>query len=463
MTTNKIPPGPKGLPILGNAVQLLRDPFNYPQQCVGKYGDVIRFRFAGLNFYLLIHPDAIEYVLRGNHRNFSKDKGSHMLSGLVGQGLLTSEGDFWRRQRRLAQPAFQLDQIQRYSDFMVAFSKHMIDSWRPGETRDVHVDFMRLTLEIIGQTLFTTNVAGMADTVGECLEIVMRYYASPIIWFPWLQRLTWLPANRRFRQAVDKLDKIIYESIQQRRQSGEERNDLLGRLLAARDEDGSAMSDLQLRDELITLFLAGHETTALALSYTFYLLANHPEVDARLAAEVEEVLGGRLPTSADVPRLRYAEWVIKESMRLYPPAYSIGREALEDCEIAGFHVPKGTQISLFQWIVHRDPRWFDDPEAFRPERWDNDLAKRLPRCAYFPFGDGPRVCIGNQFAMMEAILVLTTVVQRFRLTLVPGFKLKLMPSVTMRPKHGVSMIVHERAKVPEEADRATATVQSTAS
>jgi cytochrome P450 len=236
----------------------------------------------------------------------------------------------------------------------------------------------------------------------------------------------------------------MYETITARRAGAGGGDDLLARFLAARDEDGSRMTDRQLRDELVTLFLAGHETTALALSFCFYLLAQHPEAEARLAAEVDEVLGGRPPASADLPRLRYAEWVVKESMRLYPPVPSIGREALADCEIGGYHVPRGTQLAMLQWVVHRDGRWFPDPEAFRPERWANDLARRLPRGAYFPFGDGPRVCIGNHFAMLVAVLVLATVIHRYRLELVPGFQLKLLSSVTLRPQHGIPMVVRER-------------------
>jgi cytochrome P450 len=456
MTRSRVPPGPKGLPFVGNALLMLRNaPLDYTIRCAREYGDVVRLRFGSLTFYLLVHPDAIEYVLRGNHRNFMKDKGSHMLTGLVGQGLLTSEGDFWRRQRRLSQPAFQLDQIQKYSASMVAAAERALQDWRPGQTRDIHADMSRLTLDIIGQTLFSSSVAGVADTVGAALEVVMKYYASLAIWFPWFQRLP-LPVNRRFRKAVAQLDQIIYDTIHQRRKSGVDCGDLLSRLLAAQDEDGSTMTDRQLRDELITLFLAGHETTALALSFTFYLLAQHPEVDAKLSAELEDVLGGRLPTYGDIARLRYTEWVIKESMRLYPPAYSIGREALADCEIAGYHIPKGTQIALFQWIVHRDPRWFEDPETFRPERWDNDLARRIPRCAYFPFGDGPRICIGNQFAMMEAVLCLATIAQRFRLSLAPGFQLRLLPSVTLRPRHGVSMVLHDRHAAGTHAEQQTA-------
>jgi cytochrome P450 len=253
---------------------------------------------------------------------------------------------------------------------------------------------------------------------------------------------------RRYRRARRQLDALLFKTIDQRRASGQEGEDLLSRLLAMRDEDGSRMSDAQLRDELVTLFLAGHETTALAMSFTFYLLAQHPSAIARLETEVDEVLQGRLPTAADVPQLRYTEWVIKESMRLYPPAPGIGREALSDCEIRGYFVPRGTQLSLAQWVVQRDPRWFDQPEEFRPERWDNDLARRLPRGAYFPFGDGPRICIGNQFAMMETVLILATIAQRYRLELAPDYVLELMPSVTLRPKHGVQVVVRRREGLP---------------
>jgi cytochrome P450 len=217
------------------------------------------------------------------------------------------------------------------------------------------------------------------------------------------------------------------------------------RLLAAgQKQEGAKLTGRQLRDEVMTLFLAGHETTALALSYTFYLLAQNPAAEARLAAELDEELGGRMPTAADVPHLRYTEWVVKEAMRLYPPAWGVGREAIEECEIGGHRVPKGTQVLLIQWVVHRDPRWYDDPEAFRPERWDGDLEKRLPRCAYFPFGDGLRICIGNHFALLEAVLVLATVARRFRLSLAGDEPLELVASITMRPKRGIRMRVHQR-------------------
>jgi cytochrome P450 len=424
---------------------MLSDPLTYTREWARVHGDLVRLRIGTLNVYQLAHPDDIELVLRGNHRNFRKDWMTRGLSSLLGEGLLTSEGETWRRQRRLAQPAFQLDQIEKYSTVMVALTQRLLQEWRPGQTRDLHADMMRLALEIVGQTLFGANVGGMADEVGRILEIAMHFFAGPMSLFPWLH---WLPTpgNRRFHQACRQLDALMYKTIARRRESGADGDDLLSRLLRVRDDDGSAMTDAQLRDELVTLFLAGHETTALALSFTFYLLALHPEVVLRLESEVDEILQGRPSCAADVPRLRYTEWIIKESMRLYPPAPGIGREALADCEIHGFFVPKKTQLSLPQWVVQRDPRWFDEPDEFRPERWDNDLARRLPRGAYFPFGDGPRICIGNQFAMMETVLILATIAQGYRFEVAPGYRLSLMPSVTLRPRGGVRLVVQPRTQ-----------------
>ncbi len=242
----------------------------------------------------------------------------------------------------------------------------------------------------------------------------------------------------------------MYRIIRVRREAGQDQDagDLVSRLLAARDDDGKGMTDRQLRDEVVTLVLAGHETTALALFYILYLLDRSPEVQDRLAAELDSVLRGRPPTAADVPLLKYTEWIVREAMRLYPPAWGIAREALSDCQIGGFDVPRGTQLFLTQWLVHRDGRWFEDPGVFRPERWDNDLIRRLPRCAYFPFGDGPRICIGNHFAMMEAVLVLATIARRYRLVVEPGQTLELLPSITLRPRKGLRMRVCRREAPP---------------
>jgi cytochrome P450 len=323
----------------------------------------------------------------------------------------------------------------------------MLEAWHDGQIRDPYEDMAHLTLSIVAKTLFGTDIAGEADVVGESLEVVINHFMSPMRWFRFFDYLP-LPSSRRYWRAIRLIDNIIYGIIRRHRESSQDSGDLLSRLLAARDEQGGGgMTDRQLRDEVVTLVLAGHETTALVLFYTFYLLAHSHESADRLAAELHDVLGDRSPTADDVPNLRYTEWVVRESMRLFPPAWGIAREALADCEIGGYHVPKGTQIFMVQRLVHRDGRWFDEPDKFKPERWDNDLIKRLPRCAYFPFGDGPRICIGNHFAMMEAVLLLATIARRFRLEIEPGQTLELLPSITLRPRHPI----HVRLRANQRA------------
>ncbi len=447
MSTAKAPPRAPGVFLLGNMFQILRKPLDFASEFARDHGDVVRVRLGPLVFYLVSHPEAIEQMLRRDHRLFIKDKGTRMLSSVLGDGLLTSEGDMWRRQRRLAQPSFQGDQIEKYAAGMTGAAQNMIADWQPGQTRDIHAEMTRLTMEIAAQAFLGTSVVDKSERVGRAMQTVIEHFANILILVP---GYSWLPTrgNFRFRSACRDLDAVIYETIALRRKEGRtDGDDLLSRLLAARDEDGSQMSDLQLRDELVTLFLAGHETTAIALSFCFYMMALHPEVEAKLVAEVDEVLQGTPATAAHLPRLRYTDWVLKETMRLYPPVPSIGREALEDYEVMGYRIPKGAQVSYAQWVVHRDARWFDDPMTFRPERWDNDLIRKLPRCAYFPFGEGPRICIGNMFAMMEAVLSVATVMQRFRLAAVPGYKLDILPSVTLRPRNGLPMIVTERKPV----------------
>jgi cytochrome P450 len=456
MDKKNLPPLVKGLPLIGNFFDVMRDPFEYMSRELPRYGDVVRARVGWLTFYIVSHPTDVEYVLRGNHRNFIKDKGTRkLLSAVLGQGLVTSEGDLWRRQRRLAQPAFQLDQVQKYSTVMADFTQAMLMGWRSGETRNIHADMMRLTLEIVAQTLFTASVGDKAARVGVALEALMKYWAGPGGLFRWWKHLP-TPGSIHYRRAIRELDSIILDTVAQRRSGGSGPEDLLSRFLNARDEDGSRMSDKQLRDEMVTLLLAGHETTAVALTFCFYLLALHPEADARLAAELDEVLAGEAPGLQHIPRLRYTEWVVKEAMRIYPPVPNVGREALEDCEIGGYHIPKGAQIAVVQWLTHRDKRWYgEDAGEFRPERWDDDLAKRLPRCAYYPFVDGPRICIGIHFAMMEAILLLAAVASRYRLELAPGQTLKLLPSITLRPRGGIRMIVHDRKPADQNAQPAS--------
>lgn len=436
----KLPPGPRGRFLLGSSLDFLRDQLGFVERAKRVYGDIVRLRLGRHTTYLVTHPDFIEFILRTHADNFHKDRVTRGLGPLLGQGLLISEDDFWRRQRKLAQPSFQHQQIERYGAVMVEHTERMLETWREGEVRDLHEDLMRLTLGIVAKTLFDAELAGDAEVVGHSLATVMDHFMGPARWFPLIDYVP-LPASRRYWAAIRRIDEVIYRIIRARRESGRDAGDLVSRLLAARDDEGKGMTDRQLRDEVVTLVLAGHETTALALFYMFYLLDGSPRVRDRLEAELRDVLGDRAPAAADVPRLKYTEWVVREAMRLYPPAWGIAREALADCEIGGFSVPRGTQLFLPQWLVHRDERWYDDPTAFRPERWDHDLIRRLPRCAYFPFGDGPRVCIGNHFAMMEAVLILATIARRYRLAIEPGEVLQLMPSITLRPRRGLRMRV----------------------
>lgn len=440
-----LPPGPKGNLILGVMPEFNRDTLGFIARCRG-YGDVVSMRFLYITAYFLYHPDDIEYVVSTNAKNFIKSRTlrSPFFQRLVGNGLLTSEGEVWKRQRRLAQPAFHRQRINSYGGVMADYAERMSSAWRDGEVRDIHRDMMRLTLEIVVKTLFNADVSAEADKVGRVLSQIVKPFASQAT-------LKWIMDNRlpttthrRFNQATREIDEIVYRIIEDRRRSGHDQGDLLSMLLEAHDEDGSQMSDKQLRDEVITLFLAGHETTALTLSWAWYLLAQNPETEMKFHAELDEVLGGRLPTMADLPGLKYCEMIAKESMRLYPPAYGLGRETLEECEIGGFRVPPKAQVFMFQWVTQRDPRFFAEPERFYPERWTEDFSNNLPKYAYFPFGGGPRFCIGNSFAMMEIILVLATIGQRFRLALSPDHEVSLLPAMSLRPRDGIKVVVHER-------------------
>jgi cytochrome P450 len=438
-------PGPKGSPILGVMSEFSRDTFGFIERC-RDYGDVVRMRFLYMTAYFLYHPNDIEYVVATNAKNFikSRNQRSPLFQRLVGNGLLTSEGDVWKRQRRLAQPAFHRHRINAYAETMASYAERMVSTWGVGEVRDIHRDMMRLTLEIVVKTLFNADVSADADKVGRVLSRIVTPFAGQAT-------LKWIADNRlptathrSFNQDAREIDAIVYRIIDERRRSGEDQGDLLSMLLNAQDEDGSRLSDKQLRDEVMTIFLAGHETVALTLSWAWYLLAQNPEAEEKFHAELAEVLGGRLPTMEDLARLQYTEKIAKESMRLYPPAYALGREAVEECEIGGFKVPRGAQVFMFQWATQRDARFFPQPEEFHPERWTEEFTNSLPKYAYFPFGGGPRACIGNYFAMMEVVLVLATIGQRFRFSLVPDHPVSLMPAMSLRPKDGIRVVVEER-------------------
>jgi cytochrome P450 len=445
MTATLSLPGPRGHWLLGNLTEFRRDMLAFFTRCARDYGDAVVFHLGPKRIVLLSSPSLVEEVLVTGNRHFVKHYILRLLIPLLGNGLLTSEGDFWLRQRRLMQPAFLRDRVASYGPVVIDYTNRVLAEWRDGETRDLHAEMMRLTLGIAAKTLLDVDALDHSGAVARAFEQILadfnRRFTSAYPLPAWLPT----PRNRRTKRAIAQLNKVIQGIIRERRAGGAGRGDLLSILLRARDaEDGQGMTDRQLRNEVMTLFLAGHETTANALAWTWYLLATHPDVEGQLLADLDAALGGRAATAADLPRLGCAERVILEAMRLYPPVYGFGREAREDCTVGGHRLPAGTTVLMSQWVLHRDPRFFDTPDEFRPARWAGGLAQRLPRCAYFPFGAGPRVCIGNTFAMMEATLILAALAPAFRFTLVPGHVVKPWPSVTLRPADGVKAVLHRR-------------------
>ncbi|MGZ8492223.1 MAG: cytochrome P450 [Gemmatirosa sp.] len=453
------PPGPRARYPGEFMLALGRDPLGFMRGLQRDYGDVARFRAGGREFVLLAHPDMVREVLVTEQKRYGRGYRYRALKLLLGEGLLTSEGAFHLRQRRLVQPAFHRERIAHYATAMSAAAERWSARWeartaeaaRAGTpaTVDVADEMGKLALAIVSETLFGNDVTRDADAVARALDVAL-HSATPA--FAALGRLAVhlpIPAARRFRRARADLDAVIYRLIDERRRGGGDGRDLLSLLLHATDTEGedgrpAQMTDLQLRDEAMTLFLAGHETTANALAWTWYLLSQHPEVAERLRASLDEALEGRAPTMDDVPRLGYARQVLSESMRLYPPAYAIGRVALEDVAFGGHRVRARSGVLLSPWLVQRDPRWWPEPERFDPDRWAPGAGADRHRFAYFPFGAGTRICIGEQFAWTEALLVLATLAPRWRLALVPGARIEPEPIITLRPRFGIPMTLHAR-------------------
>ena len=435
-----VAPGPRG-PL--SALRIMRKPLEHIAADWKRYGDVVRYRIGTMQVFLVVHPDGVKHVLHENHRNYVKSVDYQILKRVLGEGLLTSEGPLWLRQRRLMAPMFHRQRIAEFGATMVDSTLKMLDRWSSptveGGAFDVCNEMMQLTLEIVARVLFKVEIAGdLAHEIGRDVTVANERLGQ----FDLGTLLTWLPTprNREFRRATRALDAIVDGIIADHRRSGQDRGDLLSLLLAARDQDtGEAMSDQQVRDEALTLILAGHETTANALAWTWYLLSQNYEVERKLHAELADVLGGRAPTIADLPELRYTSMVIDESMRLYPPAWSIGRSPVADDEILGFNVPAGSSVMLSQWLTHRHPDFWENPERFDPDRFSPERSADRPHYAYFPFGDGPRQCIGNVFALTEANLILAAVAQKYRLRMVSGHRVELQPLVTLRPRYGLKM------------------------
>ena len=435
--------GPTGDLLTGNLRALLRDPPAFLERCARDYGDVVPLRFGPKRALFLNDPAAIEAVLVAKSELFAKPYIVRTDRVRIGNGQVGAEGDVWRRQR-LTQPAFLRRRLTDYGDSMVAATARMLTTWHDGDTFDVVPAMMRLTLEIVAETLLGADVTDDADEVGTALTVVMDTFMTRLRTLFLVPELLPTPGNVRLRRAQRQLDAVMDRMIATRRASRCDATDLLGLLLQAQAASGGAMTDQQIRDQAMAFFLAGHETVALALSWTWYLLAQHPAVEATLLDELQTVLGDRVPTPADQPRLVYTEMVALEALRLYPPVWVMARVALQTCALGGHQVPAGTMVLMSQWVTHRDPRFFDQPALFHPDRWRDGFTQWLPRYAYFPFGGGPRGCIGRGFAMMEAVLLLATIAQRFQLTTEPGHPVVPRASITLRPAHGIRVVLHQR-------------------
>jgi cytochrome P450 len=418
-----------------------REPITFLSALARDYGDVSFFRIGPQPIYFFAHPDQVRDVLVTRSRSFMKGLALQRTKVILGEGLLTSEGDLHRRQRRLVLPAFHHDRIRRYAEVMVEHALRARERWSDGQTLDMSQEMMRLTLGIVARTLFGADVEDEAGEIGSALTEIMLMF--PLLLTPFAETFLRfpLPSVLRFRRALARLDRTIYSLIAERRAAGEDRGDLLSMLLLAQDAEsgGERMTDRQVRDEAMTLFLAGHETTANAMAWTWYQLARNPDVESRMHDEVDRVLRGGAPAASDFARLRYTERVLAESMRLYPPAWRIGRLSTEEVEIGGYTLPPRTLALLAQWVTHRDPRWWPEPERFDPDRFDEVGKNSRPKFAYFPFGGGTRICIGEGFAWTEGVLLLATIAQRWRFELTSGRPVEPQPLITLRARGGIPM------------------------
>jgi cytochrome P450 len=444
----KSPPRLRSHGLLGSASEMQRDPLKFLRE-TRQYGDIVRMRFVFSDAYLIYHPDSVKHVLQENNRNYNKDVFTYKLfRPFLGQGLLINDGESWLHQRRLMQPAFHRKRITAYGTIMTDATIALLERWKPYVEQDSSVDvaeeMMRLTLGIVGQTLFSINLSDETNTIGPALTTMLKllgnYVYAP---FPPISIPT--TRNRRLLAANRSLEQVIYHIIAERRQQNRDTGDLLSMLLSARDEEtGEGMNDRQIRDELMTMLLAGHETTANTLTWTWFLLSQHPEIEQRLYYEVDEVLGGALPTVEHLPDLKYTNMVLEESLRLYPPACILSRKAMADDELGGYPIQANSMILVSPYATQHHPDYWPDPERFDPERFTPERSVDRPHYAYFPFSSGPRMCIGSSFAMMEAQLILATIAQRYQLRMVPGHPVEPQMLVTLRPKYGLRMTIHER-------------------
>ena len=446
----EFPPGPTYILPYRLIQKFLHEPLKLLIDISHTYGDIAHFKFGSQNVYLLNNPDYIEDVLVTNYKKFIKSRGLQVSKRLLGNGLVTSEGEYHDLQRHLIQPTFYPKRIKSYSDMMIKQANDMCNSWHDGAILDIHKEMTKLTLAIICKTVLGYDIDPEHDEVGDALLTCMKYFNRLLMPFGELiEKIPLLPINKGFQKAKKDLDSIVYSIIKEHRKKldkgdgKESHDDLLLTLLQAQDEEAGIgrMTDEQLRDEVMTIFLAGHETTANALTWTYYLLSENPLIETRLQEELYSIFGNsRTPiTVDDVPKLQYTEKLLTESMRLFPPAWALGRQAIDDYKVGGYSVPKGSIILMSQYVMHRDPRYFPEPDRFYPDRWTEEFRKQLPRFSYFPFGGGIRGCIGEPFAWLEGILLIATICRQWRLKHVPSHKVELKPLITLRPKYGMHM------------------------
>ena len=445
---DNLPPSVKPSIFGGHFLQFRREPTGFLQK-LASLGDISSFRMGNQQAFFLNHPDFIRDLLVTNHNKFHKGRALKRAKKLLGEGLLTNEGESHLRQRRMMQPAFHRQRINAYAETMIEYGEKMANSWQGGETRDLSKEMMHLTLQIVGKTLFSANVEDEADEVGTAMTTLVELFDYLLLPFSEILEKLPIPQARRFERAKQTLDKIIYGIIEERRKSGEDNGDLLSMLLAARDEegDGSGMTDEQIRDEALTLFLAGHETTANALTFTWYLLSENPEAEKKFHEELDRVFpNGETPKPEDYLRLKFTEAVLAEAMRLFPPAWALGRLAIEEHEIGGYTIPKGGLVLASMFVMQRDERFWENAEHFQPERWlkENAVKEAGQKFIYFPFGGGVRRCIGEQFAWMEGVLLLATLGRKWKLRLQPEQKIVLQPLMTLRSKYGMKMRIEVR-------------------
>ncbi|MEX2231042.1 MAG: cytochrome P450 [Cyclobacteriaceae bacterium] len=443
---SKLPPGPKPKIPLGHLFSFRRDSIGFLRKIADEYGDIVHFKIGPIRIVLLNHPDLIKEVLTTQHGNFTKGRPLEMAKELLGEGLLTSEGEFHKRQSRMIQPAFHRNMIESYTPAMTKCITQLMNGWQDGMRVDMKDEMTKLSVAIAGRTFFDADVEKEAPEIIQALDTATSLFGRiPLPFSEWLLKLP-LSGTRRFYKAKARLDETIYRMIDERRRNKVDNGDLLSLLLRSQDEkgDGEGMSDQQVRDEALTLFLTAFDTTSTALTWTWYLLSQNPKAEAELHEELDRVLRGRLPTVEDLAQLKYTRMAFGESMRIYPPSYIIPRQALRDFPIDKYIVPRGTIVLISPYLIHHDSRFHPDPEKFNPHAWEKHSHGQHSKYEYFPFSRGPRSCIGEPFAWMEGILVLASIAQLWRISLVPDHRVELLPLINLRPKYGMMMTLHRR-------------------